>query len=375
MQLTLRPSRNRLTRGIVLAIVCLLCLSLVGGVASAQSDRTGGTVTIASDETHDGDLEVTGGDVRIEGTVDGDLTVTGGSVFVPGNVTGDLTVTAGTANVSGDVGGAITATGGTIHVREGTTVGGPADLTGGTITIDGSIDGNTRLDGDSVTVGPTASIDGDLTYRADRAEIDDSATITGTVTEREDSGMGPFSDTSLPDVPDFVVTPLLGAYLFLANFLLGAILLLVAPSFSASVSDRGIDRPVVCGGVGLVSLFAAPIVLVMLFLSVIGIPLAFFASYNIIFAAWIGLVYGAFVVGTYTLSLFDRVHRWGALAVGLALVSIANALPYVGWVLVLFTLLGIGAIVRSLYDRHVRGKEDGEAPDHPDPAPPVNETR
>jgi hypothetical protein len=53
---------------------------------------------------------------------------------------------------------------------------------------------------------------------------------------------------------------------------------------------------------------------------------------------------------------FDRDHRWGEL--GLAIVSIVNALPYVRFSLVLTALFGLGAFVRTLYGWRLGGGED-----------------
>lgn len=367
---------NQPRRIALLVIVSVLCLSLVAGVASAQEQRTGGTVTIGPDEVHDGDLEATGGDVLVEGTVDGDLTVTGGSVTVSGDITGDLTVTAGSAIIAGNIEGDVRTVGGDVHIREEATIDGTTEATGGAITVDGTIADDTQLGGDSITIGPTATIDGDLAYSADAETVDisDEAEITGETTERDDLDGTVLPDVSFPDIPEIAVTPLVGLYLFLANFLLGAALLVAAPRFSDHVSEQGIDRPVLSGGVGIATLIGMPFLLGALFISIVGIPLAFFAGYSFIFIIWVGLVYGAFVVGTWGLSLFDISHQWGALAVGLAVVSLVNALPYVGFLLIVITLLGIGALLRALYTRRTSGSGETDGSDGSPPYPAVQQT-
>lgn len=357
-------SVQRFGRLAVLVIVGLLCLSSTIGVVHAQDQRTGGSITIGPDATHDGDLEVTAGTVLVAGSVDGDLTATGGSVTVTGDVTGDVTATGGSVIIEGTVDGDLTATGGDVHVREGATVGGVVEATGGTVTVAGTIDGATRLDGESVTVGSTAMIGDDLTYSADETAISDDAEITGDITETDhNAGPAPFSNVSLPDIPDAAVTPLVNVYLFLANFLLGAIALVVAPRFSDRVADRGVDRPIVSGGVGVATLIGIPFIVGALVLSIVGIPLAFFASYSSIFLLWVGLVYGAFVVGTWGLSVVEYSHRWGGLALGLAVVSLANALPYVSFLLVVIALFGVGAFIQALYEwRSTTDDKQGSTP-------------
>ena len=359
-------SVQRLGRLAGLVVVGLLCLSGSIGVVHAQEQRTGGSITIGPDETHDGDLEVTAGTVLVAGSVDGDLTATGGSVTVTGDVAGDVTATGGTVVVEGTIDGDMTATGGDVHVRDDAAVDGVVEATGGTVAVDGTIDDATRLDGESVTVGPTAMIDGDLTYSGDETAVSNEAEIAGEITETDrDAGPAPFSDVSLPDIPDVAVTPLLNVYLFLANFLLGAIVLGVAPRFSDRVADRGIERPVVSGGVGVATVIGVPFVIGALALSIVGIPLAFLATYGSVLFLWVGLVYGAFVLGTWGLSVFEYSHRWGGLALGLAIVSLANALPYVSVLLILTALLGAGALIRALYEWRVTTDDKQGSPPMP----------
>jgi len=103
-----------------------------------------------------------------------------------------------------------------------------------------------------------------------------------------------------------------------------------------------------------------PFVLGVLFLSIVGIPLAFFASYSFIFLLWVGLVHGAFVIGTWGLSVFDYDHRWSGLAVGLAVVSLANRLPYMEFLLVVIALFGVGAFIQALYKWRFTDDDSGD---------------
>lgn len=344
----------------VVAIVGLLCLSVVAGVAVAQEQRTGGTVTVAADETHDGDLEITAGTADIEGTVDGDLTVTGGAVTISGTVTGDVTATAGTVVVAGEIEGDLTSTAGVLDIDENGTVAGNVDATGGTMQLEGAVGETVRFVGDELIVGSAASVGGDLEYDADDADISGEATVGGDVTERDDLGEPPFSDISVPEIPDSIASLLFGLYVIVANLLLGAILFAAAPTFSEEVADRGIDRPLLSGGVGFASMIAGPVLVVLAFVSIVGIPLGMLGSWGYFAVLWIGFVYGALVVGDYGLSRAGYDNRWLALTVGLVLVIVLGALPYVSVLLLGVLWIGLGAFVLSVYDRRV-GVDDEDA--------------
>jgi hypothetical protein len=65
-----------------------------------------------------------------------------------------------------------------------------------------------------------------------------------------------------------------GVYGFLVNLAVGAILLVGFPRFSAGVTERVGTEPLRTAGVGLVTLIAVPIGLLLIAVTIIGIPLA-----------------------------------------------------------------------------------------------------
>mgnify|MGYP006274684135 FL=1 len=367
----------------VLLVVAFLVVGSMPALAFAQETqaddetRAGGIVRVGPDETVSGNLDATGGTVLVLGTVDGDLEAVGGTVVVSGTVTGDVQAVAGSVTIEGDVDGSVDALGGSVLVRDGARIGGSLEAAAGAIQLDGEVVGSARLGGDEVTLGPTAVVGGNLEYDAETFDVAPGEAVAGTTTQNDDLSFNvgsPFAggvDFTVPTIPPIVVV----AYGFLANLLLGAVLLLAAPIFAEQVVDVGTNRALQSGGVGLLTLVGIPILLVVLLLTLVGIPLSLLGLVVFVFALWVGQVFGAYLVGTKALDLADRSSRWGALVVGLLALAVLELLPYGlgGVVSFVVLLLGLGALALALYERSRgdRGRAAETADEGPEGRPTV----
>lgn len=347
---------ERLVRAFVAA---LLVLTLVVGVAAAEA-RTGGTIVVEEGETVEGGLQAFGGTVVVHGTVEGDLDAFAGSVLVTGTVTGDLNGFGGSVRIAGDVQGDVGAFGGDVVLEEGGSVGGELEAAGGNIVLDGAVAGNVRVGAEQVTVGETASVGGDLEYDAESATIASGATISGT-TRQVDAIRGPQVPV-VPRLPNWVG----GLYGFLVNVLVGAVLLAAVPRFSAGVARQITEDPLPAGGVGLLVLVGSPVLLVLLAITIIGIPLAIVGAVLWGLGLWLGFVYGAFALGTWLYAYAsDEPNRWYALLLGLAVVVLLDLVPFLGGLVsFLVLLLGLGALGMGVW-AGIRGRRKKPAEEAP----------
>jgi len=327
----------------------IVLLAVLPGVTAAE-ERLGGSVVVGPDETVDS-LQAVGGTVVVHGTVNGPLQVVGGDVLVTGTVNGNAEIAAGNVRISGEVTGDIDIASGNIEIADGATVTGDLRAGAGNIYLDGTIDGDVTVGAETITLGPSAVITGDLEYDG-ALEQHDEAVVEGTVTRNPGLGAGPtIGDRPISTVPDWVVS----VYAFLANLLLGAVLLAVFPRFSRTVSDRVANEPLRSGGVGLLALIGVPIALVLIMLTIIGIPLSLlgFAVFGLLL--WVGTVYGRIAIGDWLLSLVGVRNRWAGLLVGLIVVALLLEITLLGELASLVVLvLGLGALATTAYERYHR---------------------
>lgn len=338
-------------------IAVLLLGTLAAGVIVADT-RMGGHVTVGPDETVDDDLTVVGGTVVIEGTVTGDVTVIGGTTEIPGEVQGDVSIVGGSLQVAGVIAGDVSVAAGSVTIEQGAVIGSLA-AGAGSVDIFGTVEGDVDVGAGTITLGPTAHVHGDLTYaggpRGGELRMDDAARVDGTVTEEVVRGWFTVWPTDLFDWAAVFVFGLM-------HLLLGAILLILLPEFSTDLAMAVRDRPVRTAAIGAAILFGTPILLVMLLVTIVGIPLALAGAMLLLIVYWIGLVYGRYAIGEWLLSATDIDNRWIALLVGLVVVGIIAQIPLLGWLVSLVvTLVGIGALVDLAWARRSAG-ETAQAP-------------
>lgn len=338
-----------------------------------------------------GDYSAAGGKVVVDQPVAGDAMLAGASVDLRAPVGDDVRAGGGDIAIESTIGGELFATGGSITLTPAAVVGRSATLygsdvniagriagdlrvTAGRVTIDGEVGGKAYLVADEIVLGPKARIAGALTY-ASPSELRkaEGATIGGPVTReqsprRKGGGGGTFERSWERSFG----APWWGAGLltFLSFLAAGALFLLLVPRFGASAAARIGHSPWAALGVGFATAIATPVLAVLLFVTLLGIPLgiALLALYPVLLMA--GFVVGVVFIGELLAARLRKGGRrtttsavlWFALAL-LLTVLVANV-PFVGGILVsLLSLAGVGACVLELYLR----RKGPHAPLHPPP--------
>lgn len=331
-------SRSPTVRRFAAAVVVLLVvLGAVPGLAvAAPVQGVGETITVGPDETVDG-VQGVAGTVVIRGTVTGDVQVAAGSLVITGTVEGDVSAGAGSVDIRGTVGGDVLVGTGSLTVGEDAVIGGTLEAGAGSARIAGTVVGDSSIGAGSLVLEPTATFEGDLRY--DGELEDGGATVQGRLIE--DPSLSGLSFRPFQGAGDV----LFGIYGFLVNLVLGAVLLLAFPAASERLSNRVRDDAVTTGLYGLVVLVGVPVLLVLVAITVIGIPLAVLGALLFALALWVASVYGRYAVGGWLLGYVGTDNRWAALVVGLVAVAVVGLVPYLGGLVeFLVLLLGLGGL-------------------------------
>jgi hypothetical protein len=276
----------------------------------------GQNFTLSSGETIDGDLIVIGGETAIEAgaTVHGDLVVIGGSLGMDGEVSSSAIVVGGSVSLgdSSVVGGDLVAVGGAFRRASGAIIG-----------------------GDIIT----------------------NLSFANTELPRAASAPTP----PLPPTPDFHADfgPLgTLASVFFQAIILGAIAMLLTAFLHPQidrVAQAAIRQPFAAGSLGLLTVFLAPLAIVLLAITLILIPLALAAAILVALAWIFGVVALGQLVGDRLLQAMHLTWEpvlsagFGALVLGIVL-GASNQIPCVGWLTgVLIGLVGLGAATMTLF--------------------------
>ena len=383
----LRPSR----------LYCLaVLLVLATSAAAGRSQAPGSSAAFMFDE----DYFSAGGDVELDKRIEGDTALAGGRIAVRGPVKGDVLLAGGDIKVTDTVGQNLYAAGGSIALSS--QVAGNARLAGGQVTIshrggiagkasiaaasvqmagrvgrylavyaesvriDGEVGDDLRIVARFVEIGPDAKIGGKLIYRSPQpAQIAPSAVIAGGVTQLEMVWPGE-KVYSIARVATWISL----FVLLLSLLLVGAIMILAFPEFSADAARTVRSDPWKALGLGFALLLCLPVAAILFLLSVVGVPLgiALLLFYPVMLllgyitgALFLGDAAGAWVARRRARTFTPR-WRYMALAAALFVLLLVSEIPLVGGIAHFALLLfGLGAFWICAYRRYQRKVPPGPA--------------
>ena len=338
----------------------------IHGAIAEDVYAAGGTVDVLA--SVEGDVVVAGGHVTVRDRVSGDVMAAGGVVTVSADISDDVRLAGGDVTLNGAVGDDAIVAGGNVTLTIDSKVGGRAWLSGGRIDVagvigkelraaggrivlSGQVNGNVELAGRDISILDGATINGNLVYRSPQeAEIANGAQIRGSID---------YESVEQPVVAVGAAVAAIAIVALLSLTVTGIALYLLFPN-SMNTSIVTIRSEFwKCLGLGLAIFAATPVVISVLFMTVIGwLPAVVIGPlYVILLLA--GFLTAIFYVGDFGLGLLDRggpskVGRLCSFVLALILVAVLGFVPVVGTLLLfVLMLLGVGVLELCLYRAYV----------------------
>jgi cytoskeletal protein CcmA (bactofilin family) len=308
-----------------------------------------------------GDLRVAGGQVRIRDQVMGDLILMGGEVEVmpDAHIGGDLIIMSGQAKVYGTVAGKMHSYSGQLQFSG--VAAGELIARGGQVTVNGEVRGPSRLSAQELSVGPEARFFADVRYWQEEGEIDFGDRL-------KDGATATFDPTLKSDLATFDFKKLrrglfwFSVYRFMAGIVLIVLLITMFHRFFSNHAGRLTEQLASSLGYGALYLIGIPVLAILAFITVIGIPVGFIltAGYSITLA-----LAGA-LVATVLAYEFEKYlgKKWNkgmmmliAIAISL-LLRLVGYIPLVGSIiLVLLVAVAFGYLYQNIQrERRMRRK-------------------
>lgn len=308
-----------------------------------------------------GDVFALGGPVIISGKVNGDVLAAGGMLNISGEVTEDVRVAGGQVNVDGVIGQNLTVVGGNVNVSDTASVGenlvagaGNVTLVGpvlgnvkvgaGILTLTGLVGGNVDAAVDLLKVKPSASVGGNLTYVSDeKAVIDDGARIQGEVVMRRLSRSGKSAQDAKTAFRSLFAAGRLMS--MVSTLILGLLFVSFYPKSMNVAADIIKGRIWMSLGLGLVTIVLTPILIISLFVSILGIPLAFLLLATYMVVLYSSRIFVIFWLGRTILTrLKQKTTDVWTMVGGVIFYYFLTFIPVLGALLTFFAVLvGLGA--------------------------------
>ncbi|MBU1027144.1 MAG: hypothetical protein KKA31_05375, partial [Candidatus Margulisbacteria bacterium] len=280
-----------------------------------------------------------GSDVTITGQAS-DMMLAGGNVIVNGIVKRDLLIGAGKANIG-----------------SGTRVGTDLFMGCGEANIAGKIYRNVKIGSSSLVINENALIKGNLDYSAENTAISKQANIVGTVSAHDTPEYGKQANQFLAGFMNFnrIVS-------LLAILLLAILTIIFFPNQVKLVSSKMTAECWKSFGWGILALIATPFLVILLCVTLIGIPLGLLLLVAYIFGVYITIIFVSVVIGQWILEKFKKpgLSPIWAFLIGFVILKIVALIPIIGWIagFILF-LWGFGALITTRFVSYKEAREKG----------------
>ncbi len=357
--------------GVALAIV-------FGGArapAEAQSVEVGDVLTIASGEVREGDLYAAGEAVRVDGRLNGDLVAGARRILVDGRVEGDLFAAGNTIDLRGPIGdstriagqiltvdttidGDLLAGGEELHLTENASVAGGLTAAASLVEIDGTVGRGARVAAGEIIVRGT--VNGDANFIADRLDLAPGARITGDLDYRARTPLSPEAAAQVEGAVRYeepIEDPEDGGggfgFLFwfwqvLASLLTGIVVVAALRGVVERLVASIAEETTLGALLGFTAFLLIPVAAAIAIVTLVGLPIGVAAVLLFGLALYAAKLPIAVWLGGRLLGLAGRpgASPYAAMAVGILLLYLLFAIPFVGWLFWLAaTWLGLGAMV------------------------------
>ncbi len=358
--------RNIYKLGFGLVIALFVAIGFSGTTSKVQAFEVRQDKNVNQNEIINGDLFISGDNIKVDGTVYGNVFAGGSTIEISGNVYGNVFAGGSDVNITGNVSKSVYVGAGTVVITGDT--GRDVFVGAATATLNGKIAEDALIGGGNVTIN--SDIKENLYAAAGQISL------VGTVTKDA------FITTSNANVPQVKVlgklnlkieqskkvqTPkvsksvltglsvigmLFSIAIFVGMYLLGLVLFKHFPIALNRITDGMKESFGKSFGVGLLVSFASPLIILLLAVTIIGIPFAVAICGTLILLAFLSSI----LVGRFTGRLiFSMMKNEGHIAlelfVGMLVATLLFAIPILGFFLKIVAYSAVvGAAVTGKMD-------------------------
>jgi cytoskeletal protein CcmA (bactofilin family) len=346
------------------------------GIASATNFKTGNDITVAANETVDGMLFTAGNNIDIAGTVNGDVYCAGQSVVITGTVKGDVFCAGQTVMINGVIEGSVRIAGQSVTldgiIENSATVAAQnftisksgsvgRDLLGGSqnLVINGRVLRDVEAGSQDLTVNGT--VGRDINGSVNTLSIGSAGQVTGNVdyvgtSDPSIAAGGKILGTTHRTVPKNnikqnsyspAMLAIFGFVIMFIAFVVTALLLAKClRGAMVEATKATMKSPIMTILVGAAAMLIVPIFIIVLFMTVIGIPLAIITILVWLLVMALSGPFVSFLLGR-LLMRGDKHPCWGTF-LGASILVILYFIPIIGFIAMLLTsMFGIGMLLRQ----------------------------
>jgi len=339
------------------------------------------------------DLVIAGGVIEINDSVMKDILITGGSVTFNGYTKGSIRCLGARLHILKNIGGDLIVIGGNIVVEKETTIMGIVSINCSTLSFDGTAENDFSAKGSTIYFNGAAEkeihitsqkinfngeVSGNAVLAANEISLDSNSLFGSDVHFWNDKGSLDFGNSikkGKANYDDSLALPyahwyFLGRFSLITFFIyLGTIFLMIAiiqylfGTVMKNAASKVLDAPLISFGTGILFFVLIPIIAVISFITVVGIPI----SIILLFCYFCVLLSTSIIASVVAANWFNnrsanKMRNWQIICVSFLIFLILKSLSsidFFGWIIYLFAgSMSIGAIVRNIkWKKSIKAKQ------------------
>lgn len=307
------------------------------------------------------DIRAAGGKLTIDTEVGDDLIVAGGEVIITKNaiIHGNLINFSGDIELNGKVDGMVKSYAGNLTMNG--SIGKEAALFGEDIMINGIITGTSKMASENITIGDNAQFKSDVTYWSDDGQVDFKNSLMGVTAYFDEELIGNRKEFSWNG---FGIAAL-GFWLF---YLFSAFLVILLLNWAFSdvfnLAANYLNQHFLKGlGYGLIYIFGLPLLIIITFIMIIGIPIGLFLGGFYLFSILFGHLVTSLLFSHYfSVQGNGEWSFWKISFLSLVLaaaIRLLTFIPFLGtFISIIIIAIGYGLVGYTLLQKRVATKTD-----------------
>ena len=372
---------------IFITLAILLSIGLPLSASHAFEVKTDNSIKLAKDEIADGNVYASCSDMTIDGTVNGDIIALCKNITINGLINGDIIAFGDKIEINGSIKGNARIAGSKININgsidrnanvfaneinfgKDSIIKWDALVGGVNGNFDGNVDGNLHgfmslakisgkigknvnltIDGRSnnnqggLLVSKDAIIAGDLSYTASKdVQLESSSSVSGKIQKNE--------------ARQKETNPLAIFWNIFYKATSLILIAIIAISFKKDIikqTTSKLDKNWLYSLlIGFSLLLFTPIVIVILMLTVVGIPLALILLASYLSMIILSIIIASSYLGSLLIKSLSKkeANPYLSAIIGLLIFSLTSSTPFIGWLIsVLIISLGFGALFKKITDK------------------------
>jgi hypothetical protein len=323
---------------------------------------------VAINEEKSSDVFAAGGSVVVTKTIHGDLFAGGNNISVEiadGEIDGSLRLAGNEITINAVVKRNALIFGNSVHIGPDAVITGDTHIYASRIVVDGTLAGPATLAGEQVIIHGQLADKSTITagalglgadsvirantdvYSPSHVTAEPGATGTENITIHQEEQLNTgAAKAAVEEISDWLVE----TFFFL---LIGILLILIWPRMFERVVHAMQQAPGATWAKGALVFFVTPFAIILLCITLIGIPLAIAGLFAYGLALILGHLFTGMYVGYQLVNEKRFLHKTkqdlAYFVVGFFILSLASGVPYVGWLVSLLAAIwGVGGLVHAL---------------------------